>query len=63
MERKIPQEDHFPKQPIFFGTKDGRFAEVLLCIYIHVLVYRHLFLKGFAKTWHTFHSKLRKHAY
>jgi hypothetical protein len=30
MERKIPQKSHFPKQRIFFGTKDGRFAEVLL---------------------------------
>jgi hypothetical protein len=32
MERKIPQKDHFPKQLIFFGTKDGQFAEVLLYI-------------------------------
>jgi hypothetical protein len=30
MERKIPQKDNFPKRPILFGTKDGRFAEVLL---------------------------------
>jgi hypothetical protein len=30
MERKIPQKAHFPKRPIFFGTKDGRLAEVLL---------------------------------
>jgi hypothetical protein len=30
MERKIPQKDHFHKRPIFFGTKDGRFVEVLL---------------------------------
>jgi hypothetical protein len=37
IERKIPQKDHFSKRPIFFGTKDDRFAEVLLQVIVKVI--------------------------